>query len=105
MSWTVILADGHEYSPVECDAQDVPRWPRTVCIAQSSTVWTHKVLVNGDWYCHRTDLDCWTEHTDAGLYLELIDHAHEIDAVRAGKYVDKPTFKALWARGREIVNG
>jgi hypothetical protein len=100
MNWHVVLADGRAVSPGDCDPQDVPRHPRVACIAQDDGV-----LVNGDWFVHRVDLDRWMEHSDVGVLLELIDHAHEIDAVRAGKFLDKQAFKKLWAQARELVDG
>jgi hypothetical protein len=32
---------------------------------------------------------------------EMTDHAAEITACRAGKFVDRETFKAMWAAARE----
>lgn len=103
MDWTAILGDGREFSDADGGPDDVPRWPRVVTIAQpcASDGWRN-VLVNGDVYIWRNDIGCWTEHTDQGALLEMVDHAADIGAVRFGKYVSRPTFEALWQRAREL---
>ncbi len=104
MTWWVILANGEEIT--DCAPEDVPREPRVVCIAQDGEAakLRGQCLVNGDWFCYRDDEGAWSEHSDTGILFELVDHAHVIRAVRPGKWVDRPTFKRLWARGRELVN-
>ena len=103
MAWRVWLADGTTFGSEDGAPADVPPYPRIVCIAQTGKAaerWG-PCLTNGDQYFYRTDLRCWTEHTDAGALLEMIDHAARISVVRAGKYVDRPTFHRLWAEARE----
>lgn len=100
IEWRIYLADGSTFDNTQGEPDDVPRSPRVVCVAQWKNPNFQPVLTNGDWYLHRTDLDCWTQHTDMGALLEMVDHSEAIDATRAGAYVDDPTFKALWAQAR-----
>ena len=102
--WRVYLADESTFDNTQGGPDDVPRSPRVVCIAQPCAEGTWDiVLVNGDWYVWREDLGCWTEHTDIGALVELIDHAATISAVRCGKYTSKPVYNKLWARARECI--
>ena len=105
-AWRAYLADESYFDSTMGSPDDVPRSPRVVCISQpgqdKGENWGD-VLTNGDWYIWREDLQCWTEHSDAGTLLELVDHAPVIGSVRAGKYVSKQVFHELWARAREDV--
>lgn len=98
--WRVYLADESVFDSTMGGPDDVPRHPRVVCLSQWGNPNFRAVLTNGDWYAWREDLQCWTQHDDMGMLLEFIDHAPVIGAVRAAKYCDDPTFKALWARAR-----
>ena len=100
MIWQVWLADGTIFGSEHWSPGDVPRHPRTVCIAQKDGVWL-ACLTGGDWYLYRDDLGCWTEHTDMGALMEMMDHAPDIGACLAGKYIDLATIKAMWAEARE----
>ncbi len=100
MAWRVWLADGTTFDSTQGDPLRVPAHPRVICIAQTGKVWG-PCLTNGDWYFYRDDLGCWTEHTDMGALQEMMDHAAEISACRAGKFIDRETFKAMWANARE----
>jgi hypothetical protein len=101
--WRVWLADGTTFDSEQGDPADVPKYPRVLCIAQdgeAAELWG-PCLTNGDAYLYRVDLGAWTEHTDQAVRDEFIDHADQISVCRAGKYTDKPTFKAAWAQARE----
>ena len=101
--WRVWLADGSTFDSAQGSPDDVPRHPRVICIGQKGSaaeVWG-LCLTGGDWYFYRGDLGCWTEHTDMGALHEMIDHAAAISACRAGKFVDRETFKRMWAEARE----
>ena len=103
MSWCIWLADGSSVTNAACKPEDVPRHPRVICIAQKGKAaerWG-PCLTNGDWYFYRTDLRCWTEHTDMGALQEMTDHAAKVSAVRAGKYIDREGFRTAWANARE----
>jgi hypothetical protein len=103
VSWRVTLADGSTFDSTEGKPDDVPRHPRVICIAQKGRAaekWG-PCLTNGDHYFYRTDLRCWTEHTDFGALQEMVDHAPRISACRAGKYIDREGFRKAWADARE----
>ena len=103
MSWRVWLADGTTFDSEQGAPTDVPRHPRIVCVAQDGVAarrWG-PCLTNGDHYLYRSDLDCWTEHNEHGTLLEFVDHADVIVACRAGKYIDRPSFRAAWANARK----
>ncbi len=100
MRWRVWLADGTTFDSGQGDPCDVPRHPRAVCIALKDGVWL-ACLTGGDWYFYRDDLGRWTEHSDMGALQEMMDHASDIGACLAGKFVDRETFKAMWAEARE----
>ncbi len=100
MGWRVWLADGTTFDSEQGAPCDVPPHPRVICIAQRGKAWG-PCLTGGDWYLYREDLGCWTEHSDMGALQEMMDHAPEIGACRAGKFIDLKTFKRMWAEARE----
>jgi len=100
MAWKIWLADDTTFDSTQGNPTDVPRHPRVICIAQKSKAWG-PCLTGGDWYFYREDLGCWTEHTDLGALMEMVDHAADISACLAGKFIDLKTFKAMWATARE----
>ena len=103
MTWRVWLADGSTFDSTQGKPADVPAYPRVICIAQKGKAaerWG-PCLTNGDQYLYRTDLRCWTEHTDMGTLMEIVDHADRIGVCRMGKYIDRPTFRIMWAAARE----
>jgi hypothetical protein len=96
----VWLADGSTFESSEGKPDDVPKHPRLICIAQRTKA--HRwCLTNGDFYFYRTDLRCWMEHTDMGALMEMVDHAPRVSAVRAGKYIKRADFQAMFADARE----
>ena len=100
MAWKIWLADGTTFDSTQGNPTDVPRHPRVVCIAQPERPWG-PCLTGDDWFFYREDLGCWTEHTDMGALMEMMDHAADVSAVRAGKYVDRETFKVMWEEARK----
>jgi hypothetical protein len=104
--WKVWLADGTTFDSTQGGPNDVPQLPRVVCVAQKETrTYWGACLTGGDWYMYREDLGCWTEHTDVGALMEFQDHAPDIVACRAGKWIGTDDFKAAWSNAREWLNG
>ena len=104
--WRVWLADGTTFDPEQGAPCDVPRHPRTVCVSQTGDAGDRwgLCLTGGDWFFYREDLGCWTEHSDMGALQEMMDHAAEISACLAGKYIDRETFKEMWAATRVWID-
>lgn len=102
--WRLYYADGSEYSDTDGLAQASPGIG-LVCIAQpcAQGEW-YTVLTNGDHYLYREDRGYWTGHDLPGTLAELVDDAHNISCVRAGKYVTKPVFHDCWAKARTDAN-
>ena len=101
MEWRLYYADGSTYDESDGPAHDSP-CVGLVCIAQpcAGDDW-YRVLTNGDFYLYRADRGYWTGHDWTGTIAELVEDAHNITAVRQGKYVTTPLFESLWARARE----
>ena len=100
--WRLYLADGSTYDNNDGEPWESPTVPRVVCISQvgAEPDWPN-IIVNGSYYIYRSDLDLWTWHDDPfGAILEMIENPGLI-AVRMGKFVSTPVFKAIWQRARE----
>lgn len=94
----------YEDSVYEGTPQDSPVWG-VVAIAQRDVDYD-KVLCSGvPWYVYRDDLGHWQELDTVGFHDVLLNNAHNVTAVRPGRYISTDKFKLIWQQAREWARG
>lgn len=92
--WALWNVDGLCYSSTRYQPWETPAYG-TLAMAQTSTKF-QGVLVNGDFFLHRKDWDCWHACDRDGLVDHLAHYAPLIDAVRPGRYWRVDLFEQAW---------
>lgn len=88
--WRILYDDGSVFSDTDGLPVAAPAWG-VEAIWQASP---HTPLYNKDYYLWREDYDCWIEVDLVGLVDHLVTAAPQITAVKVGRTVPTPTWKA-----------
>ncbi len=104
LEWRLYYEDGSTFGSNDGGPDESPVWG-IVVIGQRTGDQYDKVLCSGvPWYVFRSDLGFWQELDVVGFHDVLFNNAHNVAAVRPGRYVPSDKFKESWKRAREWVN-
>lgn len=97
MNWRIYY-DNSTYSSSDGAPNDAPSYG-VICVVQPDNSvgrviverWDYYVYRQGEWYGHHLD----------GLLLELLEHANEIEAVKAGRTIETQLYLSILSRANE----
>jgi hypothetical protein len=102
--WRLYYADGSTFSDTDGAPHDSPPWGVVVVSQPGATDNVDRVLMNGDRFMYRTDLDRWHEVGRDGLDDHLSHFGHLVGCYRVGRWIpDRQAFKAIVARAQSGV--
>jgi len=86
------------------DPWDTPVWG-LVAVAQDTTGYDRVLCSGVPWTVYREDLGHWQELDTVGFHDVMLNHARYVTAVRPGRFIPTPQFKAIWQQARDWANG